>query len=51
MQILIDTSCCILNGRNMCSNDYRVSKKNDATFNRNLFLYYNHNWYAFNIYY
>ena len=30
---------------------YRVSKKNDATFNRYLFLYYNLNWYALNIYY
>ena len=30
---------------------YRVSKKNDATFNQYLFSYYNLNWYAFNIYY
>ena len=26
-------------------------QKNDATFNRYLFLYFNLNWYAFNIYY
>ena len=32
-------------------NMYRVSKKNDASFNRYLFLYFNLNWYAFNIYY
>ena len=31
--------------------DYRVSNKNNATFNRYLFLYYNLNWYALNIYY
>ena len=30
--------------------EYRVSKKNDATFNLYLFLYYNLNWYAFSIY-
>ena len=31
--------------------NYRVSKKNDATFDRYLFLDFNLNWYAFNIYY
>ena len=36
---------------NMECKVYRVSKKNDATFNRYLFLYFNLNWYAFNIYY